>query len=270
MNRQPVVAGRFYPDSPQQLKKELEKFLGPLKKDSGQPCDRLVMVPHAGYMFSGEPCGRTLAQANLASKVILLGPNHTGLGSPLSVWNSGAWEFPGGRLEVDAELAGQLIDSGVGFVENQAAHSREHSLEVIIPFLHYLNPATQIVPVCVSESSPAALRKAGEALAGIIDSHSSSISIVVSSDMSHFISADKAKKMDSMALESIIRMDPTDLYSIVSSNQISMCGVLPMTLGMYAVKKLGASGGKLIEYTNSGQVTGDYESVVAYAGVIIS
>ncbi|CCO23871.1 AmmeMemoRadiSam system protein B [Maridesulfovibrio hydrothermalis] len=270
MNRKPVVAGRFYTDNPQQLKQELKQFIGPLNKKAAAPYDRLVMLPHAGYMFSGEPCGKTLAGANLAPTIILLGPNHTGLGSPLSVWDCGSWEFPGGKLDVDEDLAQQLIDSGTGFVENQAAHSREHSLEVIVPFLHYLNPEIRIVPVCVSESAPKVLHKAGEAIADIIDAYSKPVSIVVSSDMSHFIKADKAKKMDSMALEAIIRMDPADLYSIVSSNQISMCGVLPMTMGMYAAKKLGANAGRLIEYTNSGKVTGDFESVVAYAGVVIS
>ncbi len=270
MNRKPVVAGRFYTDNPRQLKSELEMYFGEIPDKSARPYDRLVMLPHAGYMFSGAPCGRTLAESNLAPAVILLGPNHTGLGAPMSVWTSGSWEFPGGKLDVDQPLAAKLIESRSGFVENQAAHSREHSLEVIIPFLHYINPETTIVPVCVSETSPAALHKAGEAVAEIITASKTPVSIVVSSDMSHFIPASKAKKMDSMALEAIIRMDPQDLYSIVSSNQISMCGVLPMTMGMFAARKLGAHSGRLVDYTNSGQVTGDYESVVAYAGVIIS
>ncbi|HAS88126.1 MAG TPA: AmmeMemoRadiSam system protein B [Desulfovibrio sp.] len=270
MNRKPVVAGRFYPDSPEQLRKEIEMYTGNLDSKSDRPVDRLVMVPHAGYMFSGEPCGKTLAQSKLAQTVFLLGPNHTGLGSPLSVWDKGSWEFLGGKLVVDEELAAQLIESGAGFISNEKAHSREHSLEVIVPFLHYINPSMKIVPVCVSEASPTNLRKAGEAIARIMEDSSESLSMVVSSDMSHFVSADQARKLDSMALEAIIRMDPSDLYSIVSSNQISMCGVLPMTMGMFAAQKLGATSGKLVQYTNSGQATGDYERVVAYAGVIIS
>ncbi|TIH15638.1 AmmeMemoRadiSam system protein B [Marinifilum sp. JC120] len=270
MNRQPVVAGQFYPDSPDQLRKEIEMYVGTPEAHMDRAVDRLVMLPHAGYMFSGEPCGKTLAQSQLASTVFLLGPNHTGLGSPLSVWDKGSWEFPGGKLDVHEELSAKLIESGAGFVSNEKAHSREHSLEVIVPFLHYINPDMRIVPVCVSEASPSNLRKAGEVIAEIMEDHPEPVSIVVSSDMSHFISADQAKKLDSMALEAIIRMDPSDLYSIVSSNQISMCGVLPMTMGMFAAKKLGSTSGKLVQYTNSGQATGDYERVVAYAGVIIS
>ncbi|WP_320172482.1 AmmeMemoRadiSam system protein B [Maridesulfovibrio sp.] len=270
MDRKPIVAGRFYPADPRQLQMELEQYTGPLQTGSDKPYDRLIMVPHAGYMFSGKACGKTLAQARIAPTVILLGPNHTGLGAPISVWTSGAWEFPGGMLNVDEDLASDFISSGKGFVENTAAHVREHSLEVIIPFLHHINSETAIVPVCVSESSPTALHKAGETLGDIIASAGKPVTMIVSSDMSHFIPAAKAKKMDSMALEAIIRMDPKDLYSIVASNQISMCGVLPMTMAMFAAEKLGASSGRLVEYTNSGQATGDYESVVAYAGIIIS
>ncbi|WP_319764842.1 AmmeMemoRadiSam system protein B [Maridesulfovibrio sp.] len=270
MNRQPVVAGRFYPDSPAQLREELKIFMGKPEADADRPVDRLVMVPHAGYVFSGEPCGKTLAQSKLASTVLLMGPNHTGLGSPLSVWDTGSWEFPGGSLDVDEKLAAELIASGAGFTSNEKAHSREHSLEVVVPFLHYLDPGTKIVPICVSESSPANLHQAGEVLAKIISEYPEPVSMVVSSDMSHFISADQAKKLDSMALEAIIRMDPSDFYSIVASNQISMCGVLPMTMAMFAAKILGANSGKLVDYTNSGKATGDYERVVAYAGVIIS
>ncbi|MBI9112631.1 AmmeMemoRadiSam system protein B [Maridesulfovibrio ferrireducens] len=270
MDRKPIVAGRFYTDNPQELKNEVEQYTGPRKKKSKPPYDKLVMLPHAGYVFSGGTCGKTLAEVSLAPVVILLGPNHTGLGAPLSVWSTGCWNFPGGKLDVDEGLAAQLLESGAGFVSNEAAHSREHSLEVLIPFLHHVNPATKIVPVCVSESAPRSLKKAGEALAEIIERSSKPVSIVVSSDMSHFITAEMAKKLDSIALEAVIRMDPEGFYSAVSTNNISMCGVLPMTLGMYAVQKNGAVRGKLLDYTNSGKVTGDYESVVAYAGVIIS
>ncbi len=270
MDRKPIVAGRFYTDNPQELRSELEQFLGKVKKKPKGVHDRLVMVPHAGYVFSGETCGKTLAAASLASTVILLGPNHTGLGAPLSVWSKGSWNFPGGKLDVDENLATELIESGAGFVHNEAAHNREHSLEVIVPFLHYLNPATKIVPICVAESSLKSLKKAGETLAEIIERSQEDVTIIVSSDMSHFISSDMAKKLDSIALEAVIRMDPEAFYSEIVSNNISMCGVLPMTLAMYAVRKAGAVRGKLLEYTNSGKVTGDYESVVAYAGIIIS
>ncbi|OEU66906.1 MAG: AmmeMemoRadiSam system protein B [Desulfovibrio sp. S3730MH75] len=270
MDRKPVVAGRFYTDDPQELKIEIEKYVGERTKCAKPPYDRLVMLPHAGYMFSGGTCGKTLSEASLAPTVILLGPNHTGLGAPLSVWGQGVWEFPGGKLEVDENLAKEIIECGAGFVSNETAHGREHSLEVLIPFLKHVNPKTRIVPICVSERAPGLLKKAGEALAGIIAGSDSDITIVVSSDMSHFITADQAKKLDSIALEAVIRMDPEGLYSAVSSNDISMCGVLPMTMAMHAVQKAGACGGRLVEYTNSGKVTGDFESVVAYAGIIIS
>lgn len=131
MNRQPVVAGQFYPDSPEQLRKEVKMYTGVLDSKPEGPADRLVMVPHAGYMFSGEPCGKTLARSKLASTVFLLGPNHTGLGSPLSVWDKGSWEFPGGKLDIDEEPAAKLIESGAGFISNEKAYSRSIPLRLL-------------------------------------------------------------------------------------------------------------------------------------------
>lgn len=270
MDRQPIVAGQFYTGDPDRLKTELGQYVGKFPEKNGS-YDRLVMLPHAGYVFSGRACGTTLEEARIADTVILLGPNHTGMGDGLSVWpGSGSWIFPGGRLDVDEAVARAIVDSETGFSFDRTAHVREHSLEVIVPFLHYLNPSTRIVPICVSESDPSILEKAGEALANVISESSVPVSMVVSSDMSHYISAEQAKKLDSMALENVVRVDPLGLYSTVSRNGITMCGVLPMTMALYAAKKLGSSSGRLVAYSNSGSVTGDMDQVVAYAGVIVS
>lgn len=270
MDRQAVVAGQFYSDDSARLKSELGQLIRTLPDNKGA-VDKLVMVPHAGYVFSGAACGQVFSKAHLGETVIMLGPNHTGTGNNISVWpGRGSWIFPGGRLDIDEETAGKLVDSSSGFSFDETAHLREHSLEVVIPFLHFINPAARIVPVCVSESDLESLETAGKALAKIVSESSSSVSILVSSDMSHYISADLAKKKDSMALEKVVRVDPYGLYSVVSSNRISMCGVLPMTMALFAARRLGAMSGKLVSYTNSGNVTGDMDQVVAYAGVIVS
>lgn len=270
MDRQPIVAGQFYSDEPDRLKADLSRLIGKVSAKTGN-VDRLVMVPHAGYVFSGRACGKVFAEANLGGTVIMLGPNHTGMGEKMSVWPGGdSWIFPGGRLDVDEEIATLLVGSNCGFSFDKNAHLREHSLEVVVPFLHYVNPSTRIVPICVSESDPAALEKAGRAMAKVISESSVPVSLLVSSDMSHYIPAQEAKKMDSMALEHVLRIDPLGLYSTVSNNRISMCGVLPMTMALFAAEELGSVSGRLVSYTNSGNVTGDMEQVVAYAGVIIS
>lgn len=270
MDRQPIVAGQFYSDSPEKLKSDLEILIGKVPAEKG-PADKLIMVPHAGYVFSGRACGQVIAQSSLGQTVILLGPNHTGAGDLLSVWPADEkWLFPGGSLEIDEDIASALVESGSGFSFDRAAHLREHSLEVVLPFLYHMKPDIKIVPVCVSENNIENLHTAGDALAEVVANSSVPVTILVSSDMSHYISAEEAKMKDSMALEKIVRIDPAGLYSIVQSNDISMCGVLPMTMALYAARSAGALNGRLISYTNSGNVTGDNSQVVAYAGVIIS
>lgn len=268
MNRQPCVAGRFYPGEPAALQAELDTYLD----DGGDPRQaqtRLAMVPHAGYMFSGPLCGRTLARARLADTILMLGPNHTGMGTPMSLWDNGHWEFPGGSTPIETELAQNLLANVDEFQPDTRAHLNEHSLEVVLPFLHRLNPEVRIVPVAVAEQDPEALAEAGRQVAAVLRSHSEDVSIVVSSDMSHFISEEQAARQDKLALDAALEIDPEALWQTVRTNRISMCGVMPMTLGLTAARNLGATSATLTGYTSSAKVTGDREQVVGYAGIIV-
>lgn len=267
MNRKPVVAGQFYPGSKDKLLEEVREYLA-----GGSPAQTAAvasMVPHAGYPFSGGVAGRTLARARPGRRVLLLGPNHTGQGKPFSVWSSGAWDLPGASVPVDEDLAGQVLQAHQAMEEDHQAHIREHSLEVVLPFLYALDETTRIVPVAIAENDPKTLIQAGEALAGVVSSQQEPVSIVVSSDMSHFIPADRAKQQDELALRKICEIDPEGLLETVSRNRISMCGVLPMTVALALARKLGCTRGEIVEYANSGDFIGDYNSVVGYAGVVI-
>ncbi len=265
MKRTPVVAGRFYPGSQQQWEAEVRQYLAASGPADKQPL--LSMLPHAGYMFSGHVAGRTLADVQLADTVLLLGPNHSGRGEPLAVWSKGSWEIPGVELPVDQDLAERLLETHSALKSDFAAHDQEHSLEVLLPFLWVKNPGVRIVPICVSAMNSEILIEVGQHLARTCAQWSEAVSVIVSSDMSHFISGQEAKIQDDKAIQAILNLDPKGLFQTVRKNNISMCGVLPMTLGLALAVERGASRAELVQYANSGDVTGDRQQVVAYAGM---
>jgi AmmeMemoRadiSam system protein B len=266
MDRQPVVAGQFYPGRGSALRAQVAEYMD---GDSSAQRTLLVMAPHAGYIFSGKVAGKTIAKASLARRIILMGPNHTGRGQKIAVWCDGRWIMPGFDVPVDSELADILIQLP-GFSADYEAHFYEHSLEVVLPFLEQSLDDFAIVPVAVSESDPRALLKAGKKLGQELMQKSIDFSLVVSSDMSHYISHDQAKTIDRLAIDQILAMDPEGLYQVVRKNKISMCGVLPMVLGLACVRELGAQNAELVTYSTSGEINQDYSRVVGYAGILIS
>lgn len=266
MDRKPVVAGRFYPGAKQAWEAEVARHLSP--KTTPRKAF-LAMLPHAGYMYSGSIAGQTLAEVSVTETVLLLGPNHTGLGKPLALWPSGRWLLPGAHLDVDETLAQHILEAAPAVQPDYQAHLQEHSLEVLLPFLWAIQPRTRIVPLAVAEPRlDVLLRTAGE-LAATLRRWPDPILIVVSSDMSHFITAAQAKEKDGLALQAALQLDPERLYATVRDERISMCGMLPMTLGLATANNLGASRARLIAYGTSGDATGEYSQVVGYAGLVV-
>ncbi len=268
--RYPVVAGRFYPADPNQLRERVWAFMGGQEQDSLTTL--LAMVPHAGYEYSGAVAGGTLGRSNLAETVVLLGPNHTGRGKPVAVWPGGEWHTPLGPVPVDAELAECLVGTDAVFAPDMAAHMAEHSLEVVLPFLQERRPGLRIVPIAVAVPSPEELARCGAALARCMARYSfmgRSVSLVVSSDMSHYVPQDEARRLDHMALAAIRALDPEALYSVVREQGITMCGVFPMTVAMVACRLLGARAAELTGYATSGDVSGETDRVVGYAGALV-
>jgi AmmeMemoRadiSam system protein B len=278
--RQSAVAGRFYPNDPQSLREEVLRYLRmrPQKLVDLQGRELLaLLVPHAGYAFSGPIAGMTLGRMYLPDRLILLGPNHTGQGAPLSVWNGGPWQTPLGAVPVDEAAASALLAADAGFSGDMKAHLREHSLEVLLPFFQIMNPKIRITAVAVSCLPLATLRKAGEALAGAVAAAAASgekILIVMSSDMSHYLPHSEAVTMDSMALNALKTLDAETYFKTVRGNDISMCGVFPVTAALFALADLGAARVRVMAYATSGQ-TGrafgaDMDKVVGYAGVAVT
>lgn len=267
MDRQPIVAGRFYEGRGPALEDDVRRLMGPpVDKDKAL----LAMVPHAGYVYSGAVCGRTLARAALAPTILLLGPNHTGQGRSMAVWPRGRWFTPTGGLDVDERLADALLAAEPRMTSDTAAHMGEHSLEVVVPFLEQAAPGATIVPVAVSEQRPDVLAEVGKSVARVLSGWDGPVSLVVSSDMSHYIPHDVARQRDALALAAVEALDPMGLYGVVRREGISMCGVLPMTLGLTVAVELGATRVEVVEYATSGDVSGDKSRVVGYAGVLVS
>ena len=268
-DRHPVVAGRFYTGDPARLRREVESYLGAAREEI---TPLMVMLPHAGYMFCGSIIGETLSKVRLPQSVFLLGPNHSGRGRPLSVWPEGRWITPLGAVEVDAALAARCLDTAAGFEANLDAHAAEHSLEVLLPFLQCHTAGIRVVPVTVALNNLEGLRAAGKGIAGCIREERQAgrdVTLVVSSDMNHFDNQERTVQKDTKALTPLLELLPEDLFNTVRAERISMCGVCPATLALFASKELGAREAKLVAYGTSAAASGDTGRVVGYAGAYV-
>jgi AmmeMemoRadiSam system protein B len=265
--RQPAVAARFYSGSADTLKAEVMGYLGQERK----PVRAIgAVMPHAGYMYSGGVAGETAAAMEIPNDVIILGPNHTGLGPAVSVYPNGVWRMPFGDLSINETLAQKILSRCELATPDEMAHLREHSIEVQLPFLYYRGDHDlTFVPIALSMLEKDECRLLGKALADIISELKEDTLLVSSSDMTHYESHQSAKEKDSEAIARILDLDPDGLLDVVQGRRISMCGIIPTAVMLYAALSLGARGASLVRYSTSGDVSGDYEQVVGYAGIIV-
>ncbi|MDX1764094.1 MAG: AmmeMemoRadiSam system protein B [bacterium] len=264
MIRMPAVAGTFYDGDAGRLRALVKSYL-----PKAGPAEAIgVMVPHAGYMYSGEVAGAVYARIRVPDSYLVLSPNHTGLGPPVSIMSSGGWETPLGTMAIDEALAAAVKEGSALIEEDRAAHQREHSIEVQLPFLQFLSDAP-FVPITLMGIDYGSCEKVAAALAEAIRASSKRVLLVASSDMTHFESSTAAAAKDRLALDRMEALDPEGLYHVVVQHKISMCGFIPATIMLIAAKLLGATTGTVIDYRNSGDVSGDYDQVVGYAGVIV-
>lgn len=262
--RQPAVAGTFYPGD----ERALESFVRPYADPARRGNDVRVLVgPHAGYIYSGGICGEGYAEVRVPGTVMVIGPNHTGLGASNAIVASGAFALPGGDLPIDEPLAQELM-MRAGFVDDDVAHRREHSIEVHLPFLRAKNPDVKFVPLCLGRARYETCERMGLAIARVLADRSD-VLVVVSTDMSHYISAAQARELDTMAIAHVLAVDPKALFDTVVANDISMCGFIPTTVALVAARELGSTQGRLVRYGNSGERSGDYGRVVGYASAVI-
>ena len=264
--RQTAVAGAFNPKH----RHELESALYSLVPEEAAHHELLACIsPHAGYIYSGSVAGRLFAHLTIPERVIILGPNHTGIGEKVAVAPHTGWDTPLGEQPVDEEFARRLVDAFPAAEFDPRAHWREHSIEVQLPFLMRRRPDLLVLPVVVKHLSLDECLELGQVIAKLISGFNEPVGIVASSDMSHFQPDETTRTLDHLAIDAALERDPGGLFETVRKEGISMCGVIPATVALAAANELGAVDAHLIAYATSGDVSGDYSSVVGYAGVCI-
>ncbi|MEM3451264.1 MAG: AmmeMemoRadiSam system protein B [Nitrososphaerales archaeon] len=275
--RKPAVAGIFYPSNCDELKASLEKSflheLGPKKKPPSNEIisERVVLVsPHAGYMYSGPVAAHGYYACSYLRDlelIVIAGPNHYGIGSGIATVGGGVWETPLGRVEVDVNSAKRLVELS-GIVDfDDSAHMREHSIEVQIPFLQYIfQEKIKILPISMMLQDMETAIDVGKAIAKCIKDKK--FLLIASSDFTHYEPQEVALRKDSEVIKAILQMDISKLYNIIENLNVTMCGYGPVAAMITAAKELKITHGKLLKYATSGDITGDYSSVVGYASIL--
>jgi AmmeMemoRadiSam system protein B len=265
MVRRPAVAGQFYPSHPKRLQEAVDSLLEP---NAPKQHALGILCPHAGYPYSGPTAGKVFSHVTIPERMILLGVNHHGIGSPFAMYPRGQWQTPLGEVTIDEPLAAHLLAACPHLEDDPAAHEPEHSLEVELPFIQRLRSEAQIVPILFGSHNLTKLRTIGNAIAEVIRSDGRPILLLASSDMNHYESQEVAMRKDQMAIDAMLALDADKLMQVCEEEEITMCGVAPACAMLFALKALDATRAELIDHRTSGDVTGDTASVVGYAGLM--
>ena len=266
--RHPAVSGRFYPGESTVLRAEIQSYLS---QTVGQKPVRAVgcIVPHAGYVYSGHIAGAVFGELEVPELCVVICPNHTGMGQPLAIMSEGDWEMPLGRVPIDGAFAAALMRRYPLLQEDSSAHRSEHAIEVELPFLQLRQPHLKFVPIALGTRDFDVLHQLGEAIADTIAAQDAPVLLVASSDMNHYESDAITRVKDERAIAPILALDARTLYDVVTQEHISMCGFGSAVTMLTAARKLGATSAELVKYATSGDISGDRDMVVGYAGLIV-
>jgi MEMO1 family protein len=271
MIRPPAVAGTFYEGSRDRLRQQVafcfrespvqaekERFIG-------------AVVPHAAFLYSGHVAASFYAIAELPKRLIILCPNHTGLGHYAAINREGTWQTPFGEARIDTELADALMKKTPLLADDALAHAREHSLEVQLPFLQQLLGSDfTFVPICLGAARYDFCEEIGHALADVIATQDEPVGMLASSDLNHYEDQKTTLVKDALAIEQVLALNPRELWRVVDELDVSMCGFIPTTAMLIAARALGASKARLMKHATSGDINHDFGHVVGYASIIIS
>ncbi|MBI5309155.1 MAG: AmmeMemoRadiSam system protein B [Planctomycetes bacterium] len=264
--RPAAVAGSFYPGNAHQLLADIEGYMTIVAEKHSVLG---VLSPHAGYRYSGRVAGELYSRITIPDTVVIIAPNHTGYGVPYSLWPGGPWQTPLGNVETNDEVVEELARSCDILEKDRDAHLCEHAAEVQIPFLQHFNPYVKIVVMVVSSQNISDLRYIGTCLSRVLQRVSPQALVVASSDMTHYESQADASKKDKIAINEILSLNEDGLYNKVNALGITMCGICPAFIMLVCSKARGAKKAELVRYETSGNITGDYNSVVGYAGIMV-
>lgn len=260
--RHPAVAGRFYTAVPKRLRAEIDGYLAspaaPRAKAYG------VLVPHAGYMYSGALCGRALASVEIPPICLVLHTKHQLGGGTLSLAAFREWETPLGRIAVHEGLSTALAKIE-GITPSNLPHFGEHAAEVVLPFLQVLRPDVQVAVISAMTVAPEQAARLGKGIAGAVLALPQDVLVIASSDMNHYADHDTTMKLDQLALDKLAAFDSAGMLQACEQYDITMCGVGATAVMLETCKALGATRVEILEHTTSGQVSGEYGQVVGYA-----
>lgn len=263
-DRPAAVAGRFYPGDVAEMDRMLDSMLE--GDATAEPC-KAVMVPHAGWQFSGRLAADVLKRVRIPKRVIAIGPKHTPHGTDWAVAPHHNWLLPGQNVPSDYELAMKLVEKIDGLEPDANAHKSEHGVEVELPIIARLAPETKVVGVAVSGGSLSRCEQFADQLAEVIKDLDEPPLLLISSDMNHYANDEETRRLDAMALEDLDRLDEEALFNTCRTNHISMCGMVPAVIVLKTLKKLGSlHQSRKIGYATSAAVSGDTSRVVGYAG----
>jgi AmmeMemoRadiSam system protein B len=272
--RKPAVSGMFYAGTARELEKQIEwcykHELGPgtiPRVNSTGPRDIVAIVaPHAGYYYSGPVAAyayKELADDGIVDTAVILGPNHTGYGWPVSLWAGDSWSTVLGEVGIDKKCAQELLGEVVK--ADETAHLHEHSIEVQLPWLQYLYKNVKIVPIAMLAQNLETARTLGKA----ISRSGGNIVIIASSDFTHYESHSVATETDTSVIEAILALDEEELYKRCESLNCTMCGYGPVASAIVAAKEMRAKRASLLKYATSGDTGGDFSRVVGYGSIVI-
>ena len=225
-----------------------------------------MVVPHAGYYYSGPVAAhayKELAEDGIFDTAVILGPNHTGYGDPVSVWSEGSWSTPLGEAEVDKKFARRLLGDVVK--ADEAAHIHEHSIEVQLPWLQYLYGKVRIVPIAMLAQDLETARIVGKSIGQV----GGNLVVIASSDLTHYEPHSVAMEKDSSVIEAITALDEEELYARCERIGCTMCGYGPVAAAIVASKEMKGKKASLLKYATSGDTSGDFSRVVGYGSIVM-
>jgi len=272
--RKPAVAGMFYAGTARELAEQIEwcykHELGPgtIPRVNSKGLREIVaiVVPHAGYYYSGPVAAhayKELAEDGIFDTAVILGPNHTGYGYPVSLWTGASWNTPLGEVEINKKLARRLL--GDVIKADETAHLYEHSVEVQLPWLQHLYKNVKIVPITMLAQDIETARIVGKTIAQAGDN----LIIIASSDFTHYEPHSVAMEIDSSVIEAIVALDEEELYKRCERLDCTMCGYGPVAAAIVAAKEMKAQKASLLKYATSGDTSGDFSRVVGYGSIVI-